>query len=56
MTAVQPVEAQIDWPWGVTVDATGNVYISVGNRIRQVDTSGTITTKAGTGSGGVFCL
>ena len=48
------VEAQIDWPWGVTVDATGNVYISVGNRIRQVDTSGTITTKAGTGSGGSF--
>jgi hypothetical protein len=46
---------------GVAVDASGNVYISEGdaiignpggNRIRKVNTSGTISTFAGTGSSG----
>ncbi|MBI2061854.1 MAG: hypothetical protein HYT87_19110, partial [Nitrospirae bacterium] len=38
----------------VTVDSSGNVYIAewYGYKIRKVDTSGTITTYAGTGSQG----
>lgn len=46
--------AQISSPFGVGVDSAGNLYIGdTGNqRIRKVDTSGTITTFAGTGSGG----
>jgi len=44
--------AQFNYPWGVAVDGAGNVYIadSRNNRIRQVDTNGTITTIAGTGA------
>jgi len=40
-------------PVGVSLDATGNVYITDGgnNRIRKVDTSGTIQTIAGSGVG-----
>jgi len=34
--------------WDVAVDVEGNVYISADNRIRKVDTSGIITTIAGT--------
>ena len=46
--------AQINGPGGVGVDAQGNVYIADGGnaRIREVNTSGTITTVAGNGSGG----
>ncbi|HXJ40274.1 MAG TPA: hypothetical protein VNH18_13425 [Bryobacteraceae bacterium] len=44
--------AQINTPSGICVDPAGNLYIAdVGNqRIRKVDTSGTITTLAGNGS------
>ncbi len=35
--------------WDVAVDLAGNLYMSVGNQIREVDTSGVITTLAGTG-------
>ena len=43
------VEAQLDNPRGVAVDAAGNLYISdkQNHRIRRVDPSGTITTFAG---------
>ena len=43
--------AQLRLPLGVAVDGVGNLYIAdTGNlRIRKVDTSGTITTVAGTG-------
>ena len=45
------VEAKLDGPRGVTVDGSGNLYIadSGNRRIRKVDTSGNITTVAGTG-------
>lgn len=41
-------------PDGVAVDSSGNLYIAerLGQRIRVVNTSGTINTVAGTGSGG----
>jgi hypothetical protein len=46
--------AELNRPEGVAVDANGNVYISDENAnvIRKVDTSGTITTFAGTGAVG----
>ncbi len=46
--------AQLNDPWGVTVDSSGNLFIAdYGNqRIRKVATSGIITTVAGTGVAG----
>jgi sugar lactone lactonase YvrE len=43
--------AQLDYPAGVAVDASGNLYIadSSNYRIRKVSASGTITTEAGNG-------
>ena len=45
--------AKLNTPQGVAVDSAGNVYIAdTGNgRIRKVDTTGTITTIAGSGNG-----
>lgn len=41
-------------PYGIAVDSSGNLFISDANnnRIRKVDTTGTITTVAGNGTGG----
>ena len=46
--------AQLNGPPFVAVDANGNIYIADqnNNRIRKVDTTGKITTIAGTGSAG----
>src|ERR1019366_3221187 len=46
--------AKIYVPWGVAVDIAGNIYISdrYNNRIRKVNTSGNISTIAGTGIAG----
>ena len=46
------VDAQLSRPWGVAVDGEGNLYIadSSDHRIRKVDSSGFITTIAGTGA------
>ena len=48
------VEARLSFPSGVAVDHAGNVYIAdfFSQRIRRVDTTGTITTIAGTGEPG----
>jgi uncharacterized protein (TIGR03437 family) len=45
------VEAKLNSPTGVAVDAAGNVYIAdqMNHRIRKVDKDGIITTVAGTG-------
>ena len=47
-------EAQLDSPIGVAVDSAGNLYIAdtLNKRVRKVDSTGTITTVAGTGEGG----
>ena len=48
------VEAQLSYPADVALDHAGNIYIAdTGNhRIRRIDTTGTITTIAGTGEPG----
>ena len=47
------VEASLGYPRGVAVDGAGNVYISPGGLgIGKVDSTGTITTIAGTGGYG----
>jgi len=47
-------EAKLNVPAGLTFDKRGNLYIADRNnhRIRKVDTRGTITTIAGTGTAG----
>ena len=47
---VAATNSSLNMPWGVALDATGNVFIAdSGNfRVRRVDTNGIITTVAGT--------
>ena len=47
-------DAQLYNPKGVAVDSSGNIYIadSSNHRIRKVDSSGNISTIAGTGTAG----
>ena len=46
--------ARLNYPYGVTPDGAGNLYIadSRNHRIRKVDTAGNISTVAGTGTAG----
>ena len=46
------LEAELNSPTGVAIDASGNLYIadSFNYRLRRVDTRGTITTMAGNGT------
>ena len=46
--------AELSQPWGMTIDAKGNLYIADkwNNRIRKVDTNGIISTFAGNGTKG----
>jgi trimeric autotransporter adhesin len=48
------LSAAINYPGGVYIDATGNLYIAdeLNNRIRMVNTSGTISTVMGNGTAG----
>ena len=48
------VEARLRYPYGVTVDETGNLYIADArnHRIRKVDSAGVVTTIAGSGTEG----
>ena len=48
--------AQLNFPSGVAADAAGNLYIAdtYNNAVRQVSTTGAITTVAGTGAFGYF--
>lgn len=48
------VSAELNNPYGVALDAAGNIYIGdqSNNRIRRINTSGIITTFAGTGTSG----
>ena len=51
---VAATNAPLDEPFGVFVDAAGNIYVAdtAHNRVRKIDTSGIITTIAGTGTSG----
>jgi hypothetical protein len=44
-------EAKLAVPWGIAFDSAENMYIgdTINNRVRKVDTNGTITTIAGSG-------
>jgi sugar lactone lactonase YvrE len=46
--------AFINYPAGLAIDKVGNLYVAeaYGNWVRKIDTSGIITTVAGTGVGG----
>ena len=46
--------ASLNWPSGVAVDASGNLFIAdtSNNRIRKVDPNGFVTTVAGNGTYG----
>ncbi len=44
--------AQLSYPFSVAVDATGDIFIGDGTRIRKVNVSGRISTVAGTGIAG----
>ena len=48
------ISAQLDFPFGIAVDGSGNLYIadSQNHRIRKVSVGGTITTVAGEGNSG----
>lgn len=48
------LSAILDAPWGISADSAGNLYIADRDHdaIRRVDSSGTITTVAGTGQRG----
>ncbi|MBO9541147.1 IPT/TIG domain-containing protein [bacterium] len=46
------VGSGLSWPYGLTVDNNGFIYVVEGDRVRKVDQTNTVTTVAGSGSGG----
>jgi sugar lactone lactonase YvrE len=51
---ISATSASLFYPYGIALDASGNLYIADGanNRVRKVNTNGIITTVAGTGGSG----
>ena len=49
----QGVSARFNFPWGVAVDAGGNVYVGdmLNNKIRKITPDGTVSTLAGSTGG-----
>ena len=47
----QATAAKIANPYGIALDAAGNIYFADFNRIRKINAAGIITTIAGTGTG-----
>jgi sugar lactone lactonase YvrE len=52
ITPASALSVTLPPPGGVAVDASGNVYFSSGSFVFKLDTSGTLTTVAGTGKSG----
>ena len=48
----QATDAGLEQPLGLAVDNTGNLFIACGNHVRKVDTTGIITTVAGSTTAG----
>ncbi len=51
---IAATSAQLNYPYDVAVDSAGNVFVAdlANERVRKVDTGGTISTVAGTGTAG----
>lgn len=49
--------ARFDYPGpkGLTIDSAGDIYVANGNRVQEIDSSGTITTVAGGAVGSPGC-
>jgi len=47
----QGASATFNFPWGIVADTVGNLYVAdaSSNKIRKIDSSGNVTTIAGTG-------
>jgi sugar lactone lactonase YvrE len=46
------IRAQLKRPMGLAADASGNLYIADGSRVRRISSGGIMTTVAGTGEAG----